>query len=378
MAKKSTFTDSIDTEIKAKKDSFVTSLGSEMYYESDLNGGSMSFEWLDQIEFAAPFIDNVIRIPKLSLVKQEIIVPAERTKKVTVESIKDLSKHPNYVDEMDLNTGDVRPNRILNVISEETYNIYENRFLYTLIHDMETFIRKKEDELKNLKLSTHKFLEYSGSTKTDIENINIELRITSDTFPSDVADKKLKDEIRRVKVRLKRINDYVSSWHRSAMFKELDKAHVHYLNPPIKKTNIFLKNPNFKVAQNLYDYLLKQNGGDDDNSTANLEKNSDPFQGFLDHAFLIDFCVLDSVSRRKRDQKEKMSYYAILLLKEEIHRTLDMLMSAGIDISDDELIKMIAEELKKDRNNRLVGVEDVKKKFKSAIDEYMERMQDYL
>ena len=378
MAKKSTFTDSVDTEIKAKKDSFVSSLGSEMYYESDLNGGSMSFEWLDQIEFAAPFIDNVIRIPKLSLVKQEIIVPAERTKKVTVESIKDLAKHPNYVDEMNPSTGDVRPNRILNVISEETYNIYENRFLYTLIHDMETFIRKKEDELKNLKLSTHKFLEYSGSTKTDIENINIELRITSDTFPSDVADKKLKDEIRQVKVRLKRINDYVSSWHRSAMFKELDKAHVHYLNPPIKKTNIFLKNPNFKVAQKLYDYLLKQNGSEEDNSTSNLEKNSDPFQGFLDHAFLIDFCVLDSVSRRKRDQKEKMSYYAILLLKEEIHRTLDMLMSAGIDITDDELIKMIAEELKKDRTNRLVGVDDVKKKFKSAIDEYMERMQDYL
>ena len=173
MAKKSTFTESMDTGIKAKKDSFVNFLESDMHYESDLNGGLMSFEWLDQIEFAAPFIDNVVRIPKLSLVKQEIIVNAEKSKKVTVESIKDLSKHPNYIDKMNPQKNEIQPNRILNVISEETYNIYENRFLYTLIHDMEVFLHTKEEELKNIKLSTHKFLEYSGNTKTDMENVHM-------------------------------------------------------------------------------------------------------------------------------------------------------------------------------------------------------------
>ena len=73
-----------------------------------------------------------------------------------------------------------------------------------------------------------------------------------------------------------------------------------------------------------------------------------------------------------------MACYAIVLLKEEVRRTLDLLLRAGIEVSDDELLQMLADELKKERSERLVGVEDVKKKFKNAMDEYLERMQDYL
>ena len=42
----------------------------------------------------------------------------------------------------------------------------------------------------------------------------------------------------------------------------------------------------------------------------------------IDHSFLIDYFVLDSISKTKKEQKEKMSKYAILLLTEEIRRTI--------------------------------------------------------
>lgn len=368
----------LNEEVANRKNLFIDKLNSEMFYNSDFSSDSMSFEWLDQMEFACPFLDTIFRNAKISLVKEEIIVNAERTKKVTVESIKDLSKHPNYVDKMDEKKGEVVPNRILNVISEETYNIYENRFLFTLLNDIDTFVYNKEEELKNFKLSESKSLEYSGGTETDTERVSIELRIESETFPSDKTDKKLKEEIRKAKIRIKRLKDYISSWQHSAMVKELTKAHTAFINPPIKMTNIFLKNPNFQVALKLYDYLQKHNSKDDEDSRTNIEKDKDPLQGFLDHSFLIDFCVLDSISRTKREQKEKMSQYAIVLLKEEIHRTVSMLLNCGIEITDEQLLAMISGELKKEKNNRLVGAEDVKKKFKSAMDEYLERMQDYL
>ena len=46
-----------------------------------------------------------------------------------------------------------------------------------------------------------------------------------------------------------------------------------------------------------------------------LEQNGkNPLQDFIDHSFLIDYFVLDSISKKKRDQKEKMSKYAVLII----------------------------------------------------------------
>ena len=40
--------------------------------------------------------------------------------------------------------------------------------------------------------------------------------------------------------------------------------------------------------------------------------------------------------------------------------------------------KIIAQEINREKNERFAGADDVKKKFKSALDEYLERVQDYL
>ena len=66
------------------------------------------------------------------------------------------------------------------------------------------------------------------------------------------------------------------------------------------------------------------------------------------------------------------------MASEQINRTLELLKNSGIDVSKDELLSLISKELNKPKKNRLVGVEDVKNKFKSAMDEYLERTQDYL
>ena len=93
---------------------------------------------------------------------------------------------------------------------------------------------------------------------------------------------------------------------------------------------------------------------------------------------MLDYFVLDSISKTKREQKEKMSKYAILLLTEEIRRTIKLLNNMGIDIEEKKLLEMVAKSLNEEKNDRLVGVDDVKKKFKNAMDEYLERMQDVL
>ena len=379
MSKEENVVEEISEIVKKKKNKFLSSLESNMFFKSVFSGDTLSFEWLDEIEFSCPYIDIIVRNPKLTLIKEARVVNVEKSKNVTVESIKDLSKHTNYISKYDEKTNYVEPTKILNIFNEETYNIYENRFLYTLIKQVESFIRRKEEELKNFKFTDNKLLEYSGTTKTDFENVNIELRLTSETFPNDKPNSKFDEEIKLAKIRIKRIKDYLASWNHSELFKELEKAHVAFVNPPLKKTNILLKNPNFQISVRLWDYLQKYDLQEKNILRPNIDQvGKNPLQDFIDHSFLIDYFVLDSISKTKKEQKEKMSKYALLLLTEEIQRTIRLLTNMGISIDEEKLLEMVAKSLKDKNNDRLIGVDDVKKKFKNAMDEYLERAQDIL
>jgi len=377
MAKQRNLFKDIDDYLIEKKDKFANDVKSEFQYKSNINSDVMSFEWLEQMEFACPYIDNVIRIAKIALIKEERVVNIEKSRKVTVESVKDLAKHADYISKFDKKTQEVEPEKILNIFNEETFNIYENRFLYTLIDHMNRFIAKREQELKNIEIIESKKLKYFGETTTNYEKVNIELKISSESFPSSRIDNKMKEQLKSIKARIKNVKDYLSSWEKSEMIKDLTKKKVKLINPPVKKTNIILKNANFQVALKLWDFILKYEEEEDDgNSNVNIEV--DPLQKYLDYSFLINYCILDSMSNRKREERKKMSKYAILLLVDQIDNTLELLSSCGIDITRDELLSMIAKEMNKPKNTRLVGAEDVKKKFKSAIDEYLERTQNYL
>ena len=75
-----------------------------------------------------------------------------------------------------------------------------------------------------------------------------------------------------------------------------------------------------------------------------------------------------------------MTQYAVVILTEEINRVMDLLASCGYKTTEEELLSLIAKELKEEKKNRSVSVnaDDVKKKFKSAMEEYLERTQKYL
>lgn len=369
----------VNEQIKKKSDKFAKKIKSDMRFKSDYSGDLMSFDWVDEIEEACSHLDIIVRRPKVALVRVENVVKVEKAKKITVDSVKDLAKHTNYISKIDKVTEDVEPSKILDVRNEETYNIYENRFLYTLLYHLDKFIAKKEELLKKFEIKDNKVLEYAASSQTDVDKINIEVKVTSSLLPRSNNDPALEEEIKQVKIRIKKIREYLGSWQKSDMVKELDKAHIPYINPPIKKTNIFLKNAHFKVALKLWDFIMMYDYQNKNNSKNALDSDGDDkLKSLLDHSFMLDYFVMDSISKYKREQKQKLSDYAVILISEEIYKVASLLITNGEKISEDQLIDMVTKQLNDKKNNRLVGSDDVKKKFKSAIDEYMERTQNYL
>jgi len=366
-------------EARKSTKKFLKKLDSEIAFQSTYNGDLLSFEWLDEIEEACPRIDKIVRVAKVALIQEANVELIEKAKRITVESIKDLSRHTNYINRYDEETDTVEPGKILDIRNEETYNIYENRFLHTLVNTMERFILEREDELKKLDISDKKLLEYKGKTQTLSEKLNIEIKISSDTLATGEINKELKEKIEEVKKRIKRIKEYIGSWHKSEMMKALDKAHIPPVRSPIKKTNVFLKNPNFRVASALWEYITRYGFDDNENSKDNVQSDgNDVVKGFIDHSFLINYYVLESLSNSKREQKKQLSKYAIVMLSQEIKRIVDLLLSCGIKVTEEDVMRLVAEELKHDKSDRLVGADDVKKKFKNAMDEYIERTQEYL
>ena len=366
-------------EIKDTRDAFLKNLDSKMDYRSLYKSDFLVFDWIDEMEFACPYIDIVVRNPKLTLIQEKNVVKVERAKRINVDSVKNLAKNTHYINKVKENN-EVEPKKILEVRNEETFNIYENRFLYTLIDDMTRFIRAKEEILNNFEITDNKRMEYAASTTANGERIKLEVVVTSESLPNQKIDKKLADEIAKAKKRLKRIKDYISSWYRSPMMKQLEREHVKPIKPPLKKTNITLKNPNFRIAARLWDFL-RMYDLEDRNSTdqnANLNDSIDLLKGFLDHSFFIDYAVLNSMNTKKRVQKKLMSEYALVILTEEVHRIVSLLVINGMKINDEELLSIIAKEIKNEKKERIVGSDDVKKKFQSAIDEYLERTQENL
>ena len=171
-------------------DKFNASIKSEYSLVSDYEKVETDFAWLDIMEDTIMYLDNILRNPNRFIVNEEEVVKVEQAKRITVESIKHLSKHTNFIQEIEDN-GDVRPSKVLNVNKDESYNTYENRLIYTLINNMRTYLDMKEKDFVDAStLKDDKRCEYNAATKIGAEKININLLITARTNYAEATAQK--------------------------------------------------------------------------------------------------------------------------------------------------------------------------------------------
>ena len=131
-----------------KIDSFNTAINSSVDVAYKLSDYKYDGEWLTKIEETLKFIENILKNPNRFIINEEEVVKIELARKITVESIKHLSKNTGFIQEFDEKTGDVKPSKILNINKEESFNTYENRFIFSLIKSIAMFIDKKKHSIK--------------------------------------------------------------------------------------------------------------------------------------------------------------------------------------------------------------------------------------
>ena len=368
----------VDEQLKIKSSNFIKNIKSGMHLTSDVNSDINDLEWLEIIEEVCPYLDNIVRAPKVALVSESEVRKIEKAKKTGVESVKDLSKHTDYIDKIDPVTGDVQPSKILVVYREETFNTYENRFIYTLILTLLRFLTEKEELLKDMKPKNEKLLQYSASTSNGKEKVKVDVKISTKPTRLGSDDNDLEKELNSIRKRIEKMKKFINSWLASELITSLQKQHAILVMPPIKKTNLILKNPNFQMATKLWNFLYSVDESKNSNINGLDSKGDELLRGILDDSFLMDYYVLDYISIDKKKQKDSLCKYALLMIMNQVQRAVDILLQNGIKISEQELLRLLSTEIEKKANISQLGSQDIKNKFKKEMDEYLALANQYL
>ena len=165
-----------------------------------VNKKLFDLEWVDVIEECLVPLDEIVRNPRKFIVIEEDIIDISLARSISVESVRHLAQHTNLIAMVDEKKGTVTPSKILNTAKEESYEVYENRFIYTLISHTTDFVKKKKENLKkNPRLKDNKKIEYNSSTLVGEEKINVSIQLNTDLDTNLNLDKKIYERIYRRK-----------------------------------------------------------------------------------------------------------------------------------------------------------------------------------
>ena len=337
---------------------------SEYEVQTNYEQVDVNFEWLEIMENTVRYLDNILRNPNRFIVNEEEVVKVEQARRITVESIKHLSKHTNFIQEIDPVTDDVKPSKILNINKDESYNTYENRVIYTLIQNMRIFIDMRKRKLVTQSYSkNHKKGEYHGVARVGSENVNIDISMNSkaDSKKTYGAKGDLSIEERIAKLEL-RITDLTNT----SVYKSLAKAHVAKVIPPIKKTNLILKNVNFQYAMKLWDYLARYRDDGNKSTKNNLVYKEDKHvQKMFDDVFLLNYLVLNSLGGNDdKTFKKEQNREAIETLTNNM---ITKIVEINSDLPVEEIEKIIGDKIAVIKSKKEASVAEVSNKLNSKM-----------
>lgn len=360
---------------KDKVKKFIDSAESSLKVQSEKKYVTRDVEWMNLIEEVIPHLDHVFRTPNRFIQNEEEIVKIEQARKVSVETIKHLSKNTNFIQTVDEN-GDVIPSKLLNVRKEETCNTYENRLAYTLIQNMKFFINKRKKSLeeslgmgKDDENKDNKQLEYNAKSKLNDEDVDINVSISSKLDSQGKnSQEKNKNMIERIEAIERKITDIESN----DVYKILDKLHVIPVKDPIKKTNMILKNVHFKYIMKLWEFM-KDNFDTQTNAT---EENKDymdngQLKKMMDEAFLLQYLVMKTLDEDETEKQDTQKQVKAMVIEQMLDKMLDL----DEEITEEQLQQMVAEKYEVIKYKKMAVLQDIQKIFKKNIELYEEKVE---
>src|SRR5574344_588980 len=356
-------TDLLNTTEEPRLDAFNKNISSSAMVNLDYTKGG-STEWMEIFEDTLPDLDTILRNPNRFIVNEEEVVKIEQARRVTVESIKHLSQHTNLIQDIDKKSGDVKPSKILNVNKEESFETYENKFIYSLIQNMRFFLeRKKKSITASLDAKNMKQVEYNGVSTVGKEKVDVSLKINSKLETKGQGPEELAE-------RLKKIEEKITDLTYQSTYKDMDRRHIQLVVSPIKKTNVILKNPHFQKAVKLWNYIQEHVGDKDDNQKVkkNYEDNSE-IRKYLDETFLLNYLVTNNIEGGAKEEVDKS------VVQEKLAENMvSKMLNLDENLTEEQIKELVAKGYAKIKYKAVTNDAEIRKIFMQKMDRYITKV----
>lgn len=356
---------------------FLEKTDSTLNVEADRKITTLDTEWLEMIEATVQYIDNIFRKPNRFIVNDEEVVKIEQAKKVTVETIKHLSKNTNFIQTIDEVTGDVTPAKLLNITKEESYDTYENRLIYTLVQNTRFFIKRRKEELLNAVMvsddeqqnKNSKSLQYNATSKVNEEKVNVNMNLNSDL---DAGGGTTKEKVQKILERIEVVERKIDSACDSEPYKVIDKLHISLVREPIRKTNVVLKNVNFQYAMKLWSYLRDNYdiGLAEEEEHQNYTDNGELKQ-FIDETFLLQYIAMKTLDEDKQENESTHREIQETMVDQMIEKMIDM----DVEVTEQDLTHMIAQRYEVIKYKKTEIIKEIQQIFKAHLERYEEQIE---
>lgn len=312
-------------------------------------------EWISAIEEALPSLHHVVMNPRKFIEEDREIVNMAMARNITTESLRHLIQHSNLIDKYD-EDGTVIPNRILNVFKEESLNIYENRFICTLIAELQHFVNKRYNVIfENTKDELGAFFKMESIIDNYTETVDYKLQVNIRDKQSDEKNEKDNDDIFQ---RLVKIHRQVNGLASTEFITEMRT--MPSVRHPIVKTNAIKKNMYYKACYKLWNFIYSYNKV---GYTVDLVKRepviSKAFEKDIYDSFIFNYAMLHNqvgdpykldINKKKKEKNIDVKY-----IRQSLEEIVD---NSGMSI--DNLKRLI--------NNELTAIDERKKREANEVE----------
>ena len=349
-------------------DKFFKNINQRELLSSDYTGLIVSFDWFDLIFGTIPYVNNIFNDLKSFLKEEEEILKIEKVRKVGPPTFKHLAKHTNFIQEYDEEKNQITPSKLLNTYKEDTFNTYENRFICTLVDELAIFLEDIKNQLTAHDTHNEDSFTFNSKTKADGEEISFNFMLDAKTDRlSGLEEFEAKSEI---------VMNNVKSWRDSLLYKTLKKEKAPAVSDPIKRTNVILKNPNFQMAANLWDFI--HNFSIDAHT---IENNRDVynqlptvFNDKVNNTFLCFYYIMKYTCAKNNYQKDIYNQELNKLFLKDIKENIRSLANGDDALTKEDLVNLVTSEYDIVKKEKVVDYSMVANKINSSSKKFMDKM----
>ena len=205
--------------------------------------------WLTVVEDGIKAIFNIVDKPRRFIATAEEVVPVALAKKITADSVRHLSQNTQFIAQN--SDGEIHPTKILNVTTEESFDLYENRFVYHLIQRLFAFVDKRTDVIFwSTGDETCNVMSMESKVDDAYEQISYKVEMTIKNRQSYVENDddhmdifKRIDHVRRMS-RVLRTSSFCDIMNGCAKVRS-----------PIQRTNLMMKDPDYRTCYQLWQFI---------------------------------------------------------------------------------------------------------------------------